>query len=91
MRSEMLVMRSIRDDNGAGSPSFKDASVSLSILQRFDKFPRQNFFDFEGDNLASYTADSPLVSNMGLFSGIKAGFTKLGNEWTTTTPFRNEI
>ena len=91
MRSEMLVMRSIRALNDAGNPSLKDASVSLSILQRFDKFPRQNFFDFDGDNLASYTTDAPLVSNMGIFSGIKAGFTRLGGEWTTTTPFRNEI
>ena len=91
MRSEMFMMRTIRDDNGAGYPSFKDASVSLGILQRFDKFPRQNFFDFEGDNLATYATDAPLVSNMGIFSGIKAGFTMSGNEWTTTTPFRNEI
>ena len=91
MRSEMLVMRTIRDDNGAGYPSLKDASVSLGILQRFDKFPRQNFFDFEGDHLATYTADSPLVSNMGIFSGIKAGFTWDASGWNTTTPFRNEI
>ena len=91
MRSEMFVMRTIRDDNGTGNPSFKDAYVSLGILQRFDKFPRQNFFDFEGDHLATYTADSPLASNMGIFSGIKAGFTWDSTGWNTTTPFRNEI
>lgn len=91
MRSEMFVMRTVRDDNGAGHPSLKDASVSLGILQRFDNFPRQNFFDFEGDNLATYASDAPLVSNMGIFSGIKAGFTWDASGWSTTTPFRNEI
>ena len=91
MRSEMFMMRTIRDDNGAGSPSLKDASVSLGILQRFDKFPRQNFFDFEGDHLAGYAADAPLASNMGIFSGIKAGFSWDASGWNTTTPFRNEI
>lgn len=91
MRSEMFVMRSCRDDNGAGFPSGKDATVSMSILQRFDKFPRQNFFGFEGDDIATSTTNAPLVENLGVFSGIKAGFTRLGNDWTTTTPFRNEI
>lgn len=91
MRSEMFVMRSIRDDNGSGYPSLKDASVSLSILQRFDKFPRQNFFDFEGSDISTVPENAPLVENLGVFAGIKAGFTKLGSDWTTTTPFRNEI
>lgn len=91
MRSEMFAMRGIRDDNGAGHPSLKDAGVSMSILQRFDKFPRKEMFDFEGDDISTAPENAPLVEDFGVFAGIKAGYSRTGSKWTTTTPFRNEI
>ena len=92
MRSSLYALRSAsRDDNGTGNPSLKDSAVSIGILQRFADFPRKNLFDFEGDDVSGLTDDSPLERDIGVFAGVRAGYSKLGSSWTTSTPFRNEI
>lgn len=92
MRSSLYAMRSAsRADNGSGNPSYRDSVVSIGVLQRFADFPRKNLFDFEGDDISSVPANAPLVRDVGVFAGVRAGYSKLGSSWTTSTPFRNEI
>lgn len=92
MRSSLYAMRSAsRADNGSGNPSYRDSVVSIGVLQRFADFPRKNLFDFEGDDISSVPANAPLVRDVGVFAGVRAGYSKIGSSWTTSTPFRNEI
>lgn len=92
MRSGLYVVRSAsRADNGAGSPSYRDSVVSIGVLQRFADFPRKNMFDFTGDDISTVPGNAPIVSDMGVFAAVRAGYDLVGSSWTTSTPFVNKV